>query len=206
MYRTEKAAPRLCLALASAHLAVIVGSSLPGAGQESTFDQSTRAGFAAYRDGNDAQAEAWLRTALKEAESFPKEDSRLPKALHNLAMVLSSEGKLSEAEELIRRALAIREQVSGRESEDVAVSLNNLAILLYEQHRYAEAEEALRRVLSIDARILPDDHKERRLSLDNYAKVLRKLNKYQEANRVESTGTAYRPPPKDGLNVGAAER
>jgi tetratricopeptide (TPR) repeat protein len=184
-------------------MTAMVGPSLSAAGQASTFAEATRAGFAAYRDGNDAQAEAWLRTALKEAESFPHEDSRLPKALHNLAMVLSSEGKLSEAEQLIRRALAIREQVSGKESEDVAVSLNNLAILLYEQHRYAEAEEALRGVLSIDARILPDDHKERRLSLENYAKVLRKLNNFQEAARVESMGTAYRPSPKDVSTVGA---
>lgn len=201
MFQTGKAASWRCLALVAALVTATVGSWLSAAGQESTFDRATRAGFAAYRDGNDAQAEEWLRRALGEAESFPKDDSRLPKALHNLAMLLSSEGKLSEAEELIRRALAIREEVSGKESEEVAVSLNNLAILLYEQHRYAEAEDALRRVLSIDARILPNDHKERRLSLDNYARVLRKLNKYQEAARVESTGTAYRPPPKEALNV-----
>lgn len=162
-------------------------------GQDSPFDQATRAGLAAYRQGNDVQAESWLRLAVKEAEMFPKDDPRLPKTLHNLAMVLSSEGKLSEAEQLIRRALAIREQACGKESEDVAVSLNNLAILLYEQERYAEVEEALRRVLLIDTKVLPDNHKERLLSLENYVKALRKLNNYKEAERAESLGAAYRP-------------
>jgi len=170
-------------------LAMVAGSAR---GQESVLEQATRSGLAAYRQGNDAQAESWLRVALKEAEKLPAADPNLPKSLHNLAMVLSSEGKLTEAEQLIRRALALRE-ASGKPSEEVAVSLNNLAILLYEQQRYVEAEVFLRKALLIDAGILPDDHKERAVSLENYAKVLRKLANYREAERVEALGGAYRP-------------
>jgi len=161
-------------------------------GQDSVLEQATRSGLAAYKQGNDAQAENWLRLALKEAEKLPADNPSLPKSLHNLAMVLSSEGKLNEAEQLIRRALALRE-ASGKPSEEVAVSLNNLAILLYEQQRYVEAEQLLRKALLIDAGILPNDHKERAISLENYAKVLRKLDNYKEADRVESLGGAYRP-------------
>jgi tetratricopeptide (TPR) repeat protein len=177
-----------------ASVAVATGSVR---GQESGLEQATRSGLAAYKQGNDAQAESWLRIALKEAEKLTPADPNLPKSLHNLAMVLSSEGKLAEAEQLIRRALALRE-APGKPSEDIAVSLNNLAILLYEQQRYLEAGEVLRRALLIDAKILPDDHKERVVSLENYAKVLRKLNNYDEADRVESLGGAYRPPADDG--------
>src|SRR4029450_10707830 len=57
-------------------------------GQESCLEQATRAGLAAYKQGDDARAESWFRLALKESEKLPAGDPNLPKALHNLAMVL----------------------------------------------------------------------------------------------------------------------
>ena len=49
----------------------------------------------------------------------------------------------AEAEPLLRRALAIREEALGPDHPDTATSLNNLAVLLQAQGRYAEAEPLL---------------------------------------------------------------
>ena len=48
-------------------------------------------------------------------------------SLNGLAMVYHEEGKYTDEEPLLRRALAIREKVLGPEHPDVADILNNLA-------------------------------------------------------------------------------
>jgi hypothetical protein len=46
-------------------------------------------------------------------------------------------GRYAEAEPLIRRSLAIREEVLGQDHPNVARSLNNMADLYERQNRYA---------------------------------------------------------------------
>src|SRR5271154_62383 len=58
--------------------------------------------------------------------------------------------RLSEAEPLMRRALAIDEASFGPDHPDVASSLNNLAQLLKATNRLSEAEPLMRRALAID--------------------------------------------------------
>jgi hypothetical protein len=51
--------------------------------------------------------------------------------LNNLALLLHATNRLSKAEPLMRRALAIDEQSYGPEHPEVAIALNNLAALLW---------------------------------------------------------------------------
>jgi tetratricopeptide (TPR) repeat protein len=55
----------------------------------------------------------------------------------------------SDAEPLMRRALAIDEASYGSDHPDVARDLNNLALLLQATNRLAEAEPLMRRVVEI---------------------------------------------------------
>ena len=71
-------------------------------------------------------------------------------ALSNLALLLQATNRLSEAEPLMRRALAIDEQSFGPEHPKVARDLNNLAQLLQATNRLAEAESLMRRALQIN--------------------------------------------------------
>ena len=76
----------------------------------------------------------WRSTKRRRARA-----SAVATLLNNLGQVAKVQGRYAEAEPLIRRSLAIREKVLGREHPDVARSLNNLADLYERQGRYAEA-------------------------------------------------------------------
>jgi tetratricopeptide (TPR) repeat protein len=76
---------------------------------------------------------------------------------NNLGQVAKVQGRYAEAEPLIRRSLAIREKVLGREHPDVARSLNNLADLYERQRRYAEAQPLFERALAIRERAVGPD-------------------------------------------------
>ncbi len=70
-------------------------------------------------------------------------------ALNNLAVLLWATNRLTEAEPLYRRALAIDEKSYGPNHPDVARDLNNLAGLLQGTNRLAEAELLYRRAVAI---------------------------------------------------------
>jgi CHAT domain-containing protein/tetratricopeptide (TPR) repeat protein len=69
-----------------------------------------------------------------------------------LSNVYHAQGKYTEAEELLKRVLAIFEQTRGNEI-NIAATLGNLARLYDDQGHYSEEEVALKRALSIYQRI-----------------------------------------------------
>jgi len=68
-------------------------------------------------------------------------------ALHSRGLAAWREGKYSEAEELYKRALTIREQALGANHSDVGQTLNNLALVYQDQGKYEDAEGLLKRAL-----------------------------------------------------------
>jgi len=70
-------------------------------------------------------------------------------ALANLAALRKEQGRYSESEPLLQRALAIREEALGPQHPDVASTLNNLGMLLQKQGNYAAAEPLFQRALAI---------------------------------------------------------
>ena len=79
-------------------------------------------------------------------------------ALNNLAGLLQATNRLSEAEPLLRRALAISEKSYGPDHPTVAIGLNNLAGLLRATNRLSEAEPLFRRALAIAEKGLGPEH------------------------------------------------
>ncbi|MGB8295981.1 MAG: tetratricopeptide repeat protein [Polyangia bacterium] len=69
--------------------------------------------------------------------------------LNNLASLLQAANRLSEAEPLCRRALAIDEASLSPSHPDVARDLNNLAEPLRVTNRWSEAEPLFRHAVSI---------------------------------------------------------
>ena len=87
----------------------------------------------------------------------------------------------SEAEPLIRRALAIDEKGSGPEHPDVATDLNNLALPLQTMNRLSEAEPLYRRALAIDEKSFGPSHPDVAIRLNNLALLLEGANRISEA-------------------------
>lgn len=76
----------------------------------------------------------------------------------NLTRRLQATNRLSEAEPLMRRALAIDEDSFGAQHPEVAIDLHNLAQLFKNTNRLAEAEALMRRALAILENSFQFDH------------------------------------------------
>jgi tetratricopeptide (TPR) repeat protein len=87
----------------------------------------------------------------------------------------------SDAEPLMRRALAIDEASYGSDHPKVAIRLNNLASLLKATNRLAEAEPLMRRALAIDEASYGSDHPKVAIRLNNLAQLLKATNRLAEA-------------------------
>ncbi len=101
--------------------------------------------------------------------------------MNQLSLLLQAKALYSEAEPLMRRALAIREQSGGPNHPSVAVYLNNLAMLLRGTYRLAEAEPLMRRALAVNEGRCGPDHPNVAIRLSNLAILLYATNRLAEA-------------------------
>jgi tetratricopeptide (TPR) repeat protein len=87
----------------------------------------------------------------------------------------------SQAGELLRDALAIREKTLGREHPATATSLNNLGNLLSDEGDFAGARPLYERALAIYEKTLGPEHPHTRTALNNFADLLRKQGNFAGA-------------------------
>ena len=104
-----------------------------------------------------------------------------PSDLNNLAQLLQDTNRLSDAEPLMRRALAIDEASFGPDHPNVARDLNNLAQLLQATNRLSDAEPLMRRALAIDEASFGPDHPKVAIRLNNLAQLLKATNRLSDA-------------------------
>ncbi len=110
---------------------------------------------------------------------FP-ESARL---LNQTGFYLTERAQYSEAKPLLRRALAIYEQL-GPEHPDTATSLNNLALLYWNQGKYGQAEPLYQRALSIREQQSGLGHLDTARSLNNLAALYQVQGKYEQAEQL----------------------
>ena len=80
--------------------------------------------------GDLGAAEASFRAALNHLEGRA-EDAVTAQAFHNLGWLLTLKGEYREAEPLLRKALSLRQDALGTETELIADTLNNLGLLRF---------------------------------------------------------------------------
>ena len=104
-------------------------------------------------------------------------------AIVNLAELLRVTNRLSEAEPLYRRALAILEQRYGLDHPRVAVCLNNLSLLLKATNRIDDAESLSRRHLEIFLKFTRNngrEHPHLRQAVENHNILLEAMGQSPE--------------------------
>lgn len=101
---------------------------VPGLPGNSNWETCVQVGERAFEKGDYVEAEELLTTALDEAEKFGEGDIRLATTLIDLAKVSTDQGKYSEAQPRLERALRIQNKVAP-DSPDVAVTENSLGLL-----------------------------------------------------------------------------
>jgi len=101
--------------------------------------------------------------------------------INEIGVLFDAKAAYSDAEPLMRRALAIDEASYGNDHPNVAIRLNNLASLLHATNRLAEAEPLMRRALAIDEASYGNDHPQVAIRLNNLALLLKATNRLAEA-------------------------
>ncbi|MBI3373933.1 MAG: tetratricopeptide repeat protein [Betaproteobacteria bacterium] len=148
---------------------------------EAEWKAHTDAGGAAFRRGDYRTAIVQIRNALEEAEAFGERDPRLAASLGDLGRLYERQGRYSEAEPLVRRALRLIENALGPGHEAVANELTSLAGICWVQRRYAEAEKLYQRSLQIREKALGPDHPDVGTTLNNLALLYHVQGRYAEA-------------------------
>ncbi|KAH8645449.1 hypothetical protein BX600DRAFT_478139 [Xylariales sp. PMI_506] len=104
-----------------------------------------------------------------------------------LTNVAESSHKLfrySEAEEMYRQVVELKQKIYGSDHPGALGSMNDLAIILGHQRKYVEAEEMDRKTLELREKILGRDHPEILDSMNNLALVFKDQGKYVEAEEM----------------------
>jgi serine/threonine-protein kinase len=135
-------------------------------------------------------AEPLLTDALKlRRDALGEEHLDTASSLHEVALLYLEQGKVQDAEGLLRRALAIRERLAGLEAPVVADSLEGLREL-GPQLSWPETEGFARRILKIRRQHLEEDHPQVGFAQFNLGLGLALGGNYQEGLSLLEPGFA----------------
>jgi tetratricopeptide (TPR) repeat protein len=127
----------------------------------------------------------WLQVAEGVAQVIVASGQSSPAAASLLSELASwyvdVQGSFAKAEPLCRQALAMRQQLLGKEHPHVATSLSNLAELYRSEGCYEEAEPLFRQVLAMRQKLLGKEHPDVAASLNNLAFLYTSQGRYEEA-------------------------
>jgi len=154
---------------------------------EAKLGEMNAAGFKAYQAGMTVEATKAFREALEIARraytevEFPDGHINLAASLNNLAVLLKAQGRLAEAEPLLKDALGMNKRLFKGDHPQVAASLNNLAALHQDLGKLAEAEPFVTDALDMRKRLFKGDHPQVANSLVTLGLLLRDQGKLAEA-------------------------
>jgi tetratricopeptide (TPR) repeat protein/cellulose biosynthesis protein BcsQ len=115
------------------------------------------------------------------ARTYGEDSSELADALTDISRILRRTARYTEAEPLVRRALAIDERLRGPDDPVVANRLMALALILRDTGRFAEGELLLRRALNIYEHRVGGDSTNFAAALNNLGQLLTETGRIHEA-------------------------
>lgn len=113
-------------------------------------------------------------------------------SLDLMAQIYLAEGHFADAEPLIRRALAAREQERGPNHPAVANALFLLGAAEFSEGRFADAEPNFKRALAIRGKVFGTDHPVIAQNLDALAGLYRAQGRYRDAEPMLQRSLAIR--------------
>src|SRR5262245_24700048 len=105
---------------------VLVMSAVCGFAQTSSWDDLRSQGTKARKEARYDDAERLLRAAREEARRLESDD-RLLVSLSDLAELFQAQGRYSEAEEPLTRALTLKQKALGFSSPEIVPAMDALA-------------------------------------------------------------------------------
>ncbi|MCB1608884.1 MAG: serine/threonine protein kinase, partial [Xanthomonadales bacterium] len=133
------------------------------AGRSETFEHLALLGWLGIscdRLGRPTEAEPYLIEAVALAEKlFPKPHSKLSGSYANLGRLYLNQGRLAEAEPLLRRAVEVSEAAGDATTHDHAWRLTTLSLLDLEAERFEDAAARLEQAVALAETTLGPAHR-----------------------------------------------
>ncbi|WP_182887710.1 tetratricopeptide repeat protein [Microbispora sp. H10885] len=157
----------------------LINAALPYASR----DDAENLGEVAYALGDYQLAVAALQVAVSlHLADLGEGDLSTLICMNNLGNMLRHSGRLDEAEEAFKTALAgIRKLLAGEETRDSLVMRSGLALTYYEAGRLGEAERELELVHESFYDLLGGDHIDTLICRGNWLEVIRESGRLAEA-------------------------
>jgi serine/threonine protein kinase/tetratricopeptide (TPR) repeat protein len=134
-----------------------------------------------YLQGKYAAGEKWGRYADSSIQRLGGHERLRAWLLNDLGAVYELQGRLTEALEAHRQALALKEKALPPEHPDIATSLGNLALTLQGLERNQEALDYLDRTIAILQKGLGAEHPDLATQMSNRGEILNALGRFGEA-------------------------
>ncbi|KAL1495725.1 hypothetical protein AB1Y20_016592 [Prymnesium parvum] len=115
---------------------------------------------------------------------LPKEERGTSLLIAKLGMLLEAQGRLDEAEVLLREALEASRETLGNHHPNTLISINNLGSLLQDQGRLDEAGVLFREALEARRETLGNRHPDTLTSLNNLGMLLQAQGRLDEASAL----------------------
>jgi len=129
-----------------------------------------------------ALAEVWVRHAEVVLQRMGGHDVLWGLLHNNRAVMRWREGRLDDALEETRHALAAKERAGGADNPDNALSLSNMGLILAERGQLDEGLHLMERGLSMSERGYGPEHPATGMLLSNHAEILNVLERFEEAH------------------------
>lgn len=161
---------------------------------QGTLDQWTQTAMArllsVFPDHNYGNISKWRRLLPHAKSALSQSLSDLERAdktdlMWKCALVLLSDGRYSESEELSVQVMETRKRVLGDEHPDTLASMGNLAFTYNKQGRWKEAEKLGVQVMETEKRVLGDEHPDTLTSMNNLALTYGNQGRWKEAEELE---------------------
>ena len=173
-------------------LSVIVGHTAFAA--STMFDSYAEAGLQAFNKQKYVEAEKLYRQAIAEIDTKP-DSLTMAQALGMLGVILNKEGKDTEAEPVLKRAIAIGEKYKAK-PDYMSGLIDHLGFVYGAQGKQVEAEALHLKALAIREKVHGKGSLETRSNLNNLACVYLRNGRYQDADALfERSRALYRKEP-----------
>jgi tetratricopeptide (TPR) repeat protein len=137
-----------------------------------------------YQQGQYLRAQAVWQRALVEAKKFGSPSKQLATTYSNLAMVATSLGHPEDALPMHKKAVAMLQSVTGKDSVDTANAKVNEAECLRGLKRYSEAEPLYKAAIPILEKEDESSQHDTLLTLNNLALCYKQEGKLKEAEDI----------------------
>ena len=132
--------------------------------------------------GQPAEREALYRTALEgRISAYGEESVEVGETMHNLGEHLQNFGRITEAEPLIRKALAVHSQICGPLHWRSLMAGHSLGMLFYMRGEYEDAITQLGLVLESKERTLGPKHFDTISTVNSLGLALLEVRRFHEA-------------------------